>query len=83
MKTNLILGMLLAAVAASADARFAPPFPPKALPPDESGQWVVINGNPWSHAAGSEHVTFADRQTRRGAARPSGSEPKLREIVAK
>ena len=49
MKTKAILATLLVAAAASADARFAPPFPRKAVPPDESGHWVVINGNAWSH----------------------------------
>src|SRR6266436_6627637 len=50
MKTKAILATLLVAAAASADARFASPFPRKAVPPDESGHWIVINGNPWSHA---------------------------------
>lgn len=54
MKTKVILATLLVAAAASADARFAPPFPRKAGPPDESGHWIVINGNPWSHDVESE-----------------------------
>jgi hypothetical protein len=54
MKTKAILATLLVAAAASADARFAPPFPRKAVPPDESGHWIVINGNPWSHDVESE-----------------------------
>jgi hypothetical protein len=54
MKTKAILATLLVAAAASADARFASPFPRKAVPPDESGHWIVINGNPWSHDVESE-----------------------------
>ena len=54
MKTKAILATLLVAAAASADARLASPFPRKAVPPDESGHWIVINGNPWSHDAESE-----------------------------
>ncbi len=57
MKTKAILATLLVAAAASADARFAPPFPRKAVPPDESGHWIVINGNPWSHDVESELTT--------------------------
>ena len=70
MKTKAILATLLVAAAASADARFAPPFPRKAVSPDESGHWVVINGNAWSHDVESELATFADGQTRRGEASP-------------
>jgi len=47
MKTKAILTTLLIAAAASADARFAWPYPPKAVSPDEIGHWVVINGNAW------------------------------------
>ena len=65
MKTKAILATLLVAAAASADARFAPPFPRKAVPPDESGHWIVINGNPWSHDVESELTT----------ASPSGGGP--------
>ena len=54
MKTNAILAMLLVAAAASADARFAWPYPRKAVSPDEIGHWVVVNGNPWSHDVESE-----------------------------
>ena len=54
MKTKAILATLLVAAAASADARFASPFPRKAVPPDEIGHWIVINGNPWSHDVESE-----------------------------
>jgi hypothetical protein len=49
MKTKAIVATLLVAAAASADARLASPFPRKAVPPDEIGHWIVINGNPWSH----------------------------------
>jgi hypothetical protein len=49
MKTKVIVATLLIAAAASADARFAWPYPRKAVSPDESGHWIVINGNSWSH----------------------------------
>ena len=75
MKTKAILATLLVAAAASADARFAWPYPPKAVSPDESGHWVVINGNAWSHDVESELTTFADGQTRRGEASLSGGGP--------
>src|SRR6266481_5182027 len=67
MKTKAILTTLLVAAAASADARFAWPYPPKAVTPDEIGHWVVINGNPWSHDVESE---LATGNTRRGEASP-------------
>ncbi len=51
MKTKAIIATLLMAAAASADARFAWPYPSKAVSPDESGHWIVINGNPWSNSA--------------------------------
>ena len=54
MKAKAILPTLLVAAAASAYARFASPFPRKVVPPDESGHWIVINGNPWSHDVESE-----------------------------
>ena len=66
MKTKTIVATLLVAAAASAHARLASPFPRKAVPPDESGDWIVINGNPWSQDVKSELATFADGQTRRG-----------------
>ena len=53
MKTKVIVATLLMA-AASADARFAWPYPPKAVSPDEIGHWVVINGNAWRGSAASE-----------------------------
>ena len=57
MKTKAILATLLIAAAASADARFAWPYPPKAVLPDEIGHWVAINGNAWPDSAASE-LTF-------------------------
>jgi hypothetical protein len=54
MKTKAIVATLLVAAAASADARFAWPYPPKAVSPDESDHWIVINSNPWSHDVESE-----------------------------
>ena len=75
MKTKAIVATLLVAAAASADARFAWRYPPKAVSPDESGHWVVINGNAWSHDVESELTTFADGQTRRGEASPPGGGP--------
>ena len=51
MKTKAIVATLLVAAAASADARFAWPYPPKAVSPDEIGHWVVINGNAWPASA--------------------------------
>jgi hypothetical protein len=53
MKTKTIVATLLIA-AASADARFAWPYPRKPVSPDEIGHWVVINGNAWSHDVESE-----------------------------
>jgi hypothetical protein len=73
MKTKAIVATLLVAAAASADARFAWPYPPKAVSPDESDHWIVINSNPWSHDVESELTT----------ASPSGSGPDRRKIVAK
>ena len=68
VKTKAIVATLLVAAAASADARFAWPYPPKAVSPDEIGHWVVINGNAWSHdSAESELTTW---NTRRGEASP-------------
>jgi hypothetical protein len=55
MKTKAIVATLLIAAAARADARFASPYPRKAVPPDESGYWIVINGNTWPHSAEFEH----------------------------
>jgi len=51
MKIKAILATLLVAAAASADARFAWPYPPKAVSPDEIGHRAVINGNAWPATA--------------------------------
>src|SRR4051794_33724845 len=67
-----IIAMLLVAVAASAHARLASPFSRKALPPDESGYWMMITGNSWSHDVTSELTTFAEGQTRRGVSQSDG-----------
>jgi len=83
MKTKAIVATLLIAAAASADARFAWPYPQKAVSPDEIGHWVVINGNGWSHDVQFELATFADGRTRRGEASPSGGGRDRRKIVAK
>ena len=56
MKTKAIVATLLIA-AASAHARFAWPYPPKAVSPGEIGHWVVINGNAWPDNAEPE-LTF-------------------------
>jgi hypothetical protein len=57
MKTKAIVAMLLIVAAASADARFAWPYPRKAVSPDESGHWIVINCNAWPDSAESELTT--------------------------
>ena len=62
MKTKAILATLLIAAAASADARFAWPYPPKAVSPDEIGHWVVINGNAWSHDVELELTAAKNRR---------------------
>ena len=72
MKTIAIVAMLLIVAAASADAHFAWPYPRKAVSPDESGHWIVINGNPWSHDVKSKLAT----------ASPSGGGPDRRKIAA-
>jgi len=36
--------------------RLAPPYPRKALPPDETGHWIAINGDAWPFGAESEHL---------------------------
>jgi hypothetical protein len=54
MKTRTIVATLLIAAAVSADARFAPPYPRKAVSPDDVGHWIVINGNSWPYSAESE-----------------------------
>ena len=62
MKTKAIVAALLIAAAASADARFAWPYPPKAVSPDEISHWVVINGNAWPDSAASE-ATFTKQES--------------------
>ena len=57
MKTKALVATLLIAAAVSADARFAWPYPPKAVSLDEIGHWIVINGNPWSHDVEFELTT--------------------------
>ena len=66
MKTKAIVATLLIAAAASADARFAWPYPRKIVSPDESSHWVVINGNAWSHDSAESELTTAS---------PSGGGP--------
>jgi hypothetical protein len=51
MKIKAILATLLVAAVASADARFAWPYPRKTISPDETGHWVVINGSAWHNSA--------------------------------
>jgi len=65
MKTKAIVATLLVAAAASADARFAWPYPRKAVSPDESGHWIVITSNSWPYSAESGLTT----------ASPSGGGP--------
>jgi hypothetical protein len=62
MKIKAIVATLLMA-AASADARFAWPYPPKAVSPNEIGHWVVINGNAWPDSAASK-LTFTKQGQR-------------------
>jgi len=54
MKANSIVATLLIAAVVHADAHFASPYPRKAIAPDESAGWIVINGNAWTHSARSE-----------------------------
>ena len=65
MKTRTIVATLLIAAAASADARFAWPYPRKAVSPDDVGHWIVITSNSWPYSAESELTT----------ASPSGGGP--------
>ena len=67
MKTKAMVATLLIAAAASADARFAWPYPPKAVSPDEIGHWVVINGNARPGSAESKLTMW---NTRSGEACP-------------
>ena len=75
MKTKAVVATLLVAAATSAEARFAWLYPRKPLSPDESGQWIVMNGSPWSHETKADLASFADGQTCRGDASPTGGEP--------
>ena len=75
MKTKAIVATLLVAAAANVEAYFASPYPRRAVSPDQNGQWIVINGTSWPYRAESELTTFADGQTRRGEASPSGGGP--------
>jgi hypothetical protein len=82
MKTKVIVATLLVAATATADARFAWLYPRKAVSPDESGRWIVINSNSWSHDVEPKLATSAYGQTRRGEASPGGGSER-RKIVAK
>ena len=75
MITKAIVATLLVAAAANVEAYFASPYPRKAVSPDEIGHWIVINGNSWPHDVKSKLATFADGQTRRAEASPSGGGP--------
>jgi hypothetical protein len=77
MKTKAIVATLLVAAAARADARFASPYPRKAVSPDVSGHWIVINSNPWSRDVESELVKQGQNTARRGTA-SLGAAPKNR-----
>ena len=57
MKTRTIVATLLIAAAASADARFASPYPRKAVSPADVGHWILVNGNSWPYSAESELTT--------------------------
>ena len=57
MKTKALVATLLIAAAASANARFAWPYPRKGVSPDEIGQWIVTNGNAWPDSAEPELAT--------------------------
>ena len=74
MKTKAILATLLIAAAASADARFAWPYPPKAVSPDEIGHWVVINGNAWPDSAESKLTRGTLAVVRRVCVAATGSD---------
>jgi len=62
MKTKAIVATLLVAAAASADARFAWPYPPKEVSPDEIGHWVVISGNAWPNSPGFQRPSSLAKQ---------------------
>jgi len=75
MKIEAMVATLLMA-AASADARFARPYPPKAISPDEIGHWVVINGNAWPDSAASE-ATF----TKQGSTAQILKDPRFKALT--
>ena len=54
MKAKAIVATLLIAAADGVDARFAWPYPRKAVSPDEIGHGMLINGNPWRQDAEPE-----------------------------
>jgi hypothetical protein len=54
MKANAIAAILLIAAAIHADARFAWPYPRKAVSPAESGALIMINGDACSPTAESD-----------------------------
>jgi len=81
MKTKAILATLLVAAAASAHARLASPFPRKAVPPDESGHWIVINGNAWPDSAESELTTASPSGGGRDGLKSSPSKVKMPDVA--
>jgi hypothetical protein len=83
VKTKVIVATLLVAAAASADARFAWPYPPKAVSPDEIGHWGVINGNAWSDSAEPELATASPcrRGDRTGPAKSSATKGKMPHVA--
>jgi len=81
MKTKAIVATLLIAAAASADARFAWPYPRKAVSPDEIGHWVVINGNAWSHDVESELTTASPSGGDRTGEKSSPSKEKMPHVA--
>jgi hypothetical protein len=66
MKTKAIVATLLIAAAVSADARFAWPYPRKAVSPDESGHWIIITSNSWPYRAESELDAQKSSPAKRG-----------------
>ena len=54
MKAKTIVATLLVVAAVHADARFASPYPRKAVAPEENGVWTMINDTVWAHSVKSE-----------------------------
>src|SRR5207244_6496188 len=81
MKTKAILATLLVAAAESAHARLASPFPRKAVPPDESGHWIVINANAWPDSAASEFSTASPSGGGRDGLKSSPSKVKMPHVA--